>query len=119
MSEHMFGGGKGEVGKAEAARIDRAIAKTGHEATFTNVKLPGDGWRYWFAGPNRGEPFDRQMAAEVLDAVGPIKLKNRAAASLGRKGGESGTGAAKARTPEQASAAGKAGAVARWGSRTE
>ena len=39
-----------------------------------------------------------------------MKRKNPAAVSLGRKGGKAGTGAAKARTSEQARAA----ALARW-----
>jgi hypothetical protein len=41
--------------------------------------------------------------------MGP-KVKNKAAAALGKKGGKAGRGAAKARTSEQA----KAAANARW-----
>jgi len=42
------------------------------------------------------------------------KQKNPAAVALGRLGGSAGTGQAKARTPEQARTAGKAGSLARW-----
>ena len=33
--------------------------------------------RYWFNCDNRGEPFDSQTAAAVLDAVGEIKTIGR------------------------------------------
>ena len=42
-----------------------------------------------------------------------MPAKNKAAQSLGRLGGKAGTGASKARTPEQARAA----ALARWAKR--
>lgn len=42
------------------------------------------------------------------------KQKNPAAVALGRLGGSAGKGQAKARTPEQARNAGKAGALVRW-----
>lgn len=41
--------------------------------------------------------------------------RREAARILGRMGGRAGRGQAKARTSEQASAAGRAGALARWG----
>lgn len=67
MSETFFGCGRGKVAK----RIDRALTKLArkHGADFVAVDLPGDGPRYWFAAPNRGEPFDRALAKEVLDAA--------------------------------------------------
>ena len=40
--------------------------------------------------------------------------KNPAAVALGRLGGKAGTGKAKARTTEQATEAGRKGALARW-----
>jgi hypothetical protein len=42
------------------------------------------------------------------------KVKNPAAVALGKLGGAAGTGSAKARTTEQAKAAGIKGAAVRW-----
>lgn len=80
MSEYIFESGSGKVGKREAARID-AIAKK-HGATFVRYCGPecycgkncgGCNHRFWFAGPNRGEPFDSEMAKKTLFEVGEIK----------------------------------------------
>lgn len=64
MSEYMFGLGRGNVPAALADRINK-IAKR-HGACFTNPKLPGEGWRYWFACPNLGFPFDKATAEAVF-----------------------------------------------------
>ena len=63
MSEYFFGTGSGKVAKSKAARLDALASK--HGCFFVAVKLP-EGARYWFGGPNRGEPFDRKMARAVL-----------------------------------------------------
>lgn len=67
MSEYYFGLGRGRLDTAEVARRE-AIAER-HGCTFVHTQLPGEGWRSWYAGPNRGEPFDRQLAADVLGEV--------------------------------------------------
>lgn len=33
------------------------------------MTLPGDGPRYWFAGPNRGNPFDARLEQSVWQAL--------------------------------------------------
>lgn len=76
MSEYMFGLGPGWLPK-QVAKIARK-----HGAELVNYCDPGCkcGYgchnncpacrRHWFAGPNRGAPFDRQLADKVLTAVG-------------------------------------------------
>lgn len=82
--EYAFGGGRGELAKRVYDRADKIARK--HECVLVNVDLPGGGWRYWFAGPNLGEPFNREMARDVyadlrkaglLDAEGHLQLKKR------------------------------------------
>lgn len=67
MGEYFFGLGRGRVKASVERRVDRIAKK--HGARFVAVKLPGEGPRFWFSGPNRGEPFDRALALEVLAAV--------------------------------------------------
>ena len=75
MGEYHFGVGRGRAKHVQ--RIDRIARK--HGADFVCCNLPGDGWRYWFSGPNRGFPFDGAMARAVeadLEAVGlwPVQV---------------------------------------------
>ena len=64
MSEYFFGLGNGKVTTAIARKVDR-IAKR-HGARFVTYTEPGTGrHRFWFAGPNLGNPFDRATAAAV------------------------------------------------------
>lgn len=68
--EYFFLVGRGYVDDRTRAAVDRVAAK--HGVTFVRVNLPGEGWRFWFSGPNRGAPFDRELAARVradLDAA--------------------------------------------------
>jgi hypothetical protein len=82
MSEYMFECGQGKVSKREAMRIDK-IAKKHGAAFVTNCgpecfcgrNCGGCNHRYWFFGPNRGEPFDSQMARDIMAEVGEIKHK--------------------------------------------
>lgn len=78
MSEYMFGEGRGSVAEKTARRIDKIARK--HDCCFISAMIPGDGHKFWFAGPNRGHPFDQAMARAVtadLEAVGlyPIPVK--------------------------------------------
>ena len=63
MSEYLFGLGPGHMPK----RADMVARK--HGATLVNYTEPRGEKRHWFAGPNRGEPFDSQMAREVMSAL--------------------------------------------------
>lgn len=67
MSEFCFLVGRGEV-PAKTVKKIRAIEKE-CRVDFHNPKLPGQGYRYWFSGPNRGNPFDRALADEVREAL--------------------------------------------------
>lgn len=68
MSEYFFGLGNGKVKSAIARKIDRIARK--HGACFVTYKEPGTGKdRFWFACPNRGNPFDQATAAEVYSAL--------------------------------------------------
>jgi hypothetical protein len=71
MSEHFFGLGNGKIPARIRDRADKIASR--HGATLANPNLPGEGYRYWFAGPNRGHPFDQAMSEAVLadlDAAG-------------------------------------------------
>lgn len=65
MSEFHFGAGAGMIRARAAMQIDRIARR--HGATFTNTSVPGNGWRYWFAATNRGEPFNSAVAKAVFD----------------------------------------------------
>lgn len=66
MSEYFFGLGPGhlpeEINELDVLKEERCI--------LVNYVEPGTRYtRHWFAGPNRGNPFDQQMADRVLEAV--------------------------------------------------
>lgn len=75
MSEYLFGLGPGHMPK----RADKIARK--HGAGLVNYTDPGCSCghgcerncpakrRHWFAGPNRGEPFDSRMANDVMSAL--------------------------------------------------
>lgn len=65
MGEFFFGLGRGRVKEPMRRRVDRIAAR--HGACFVNPNLPGEGWRYWFAAPNLGHPFDQATARAVAD----------------------------------------------------
>jgi hypothetical protein len=67
MSEFFFGLGRGRIPSREVAKINRITRPIG--AVFTNPELPGEGYRYWFAAPNQGFPFDRDLSREVYAAL--------------------------------------------------
>ncbi len=66
-SEYLFGSGTGRIPDDERALIDRVVEPLG--VVLNNQDLPGEGYRYWFAGPNRGHPFDRALERQVYQAL--------------------------------------------------
>jgi hypothetical protein len=80
MTEYLFGAGNGRVKTRVADRIDRIARK--HGARFVSCVLPGDGPRYWFAGPNRGDPFDQAMADAVWGELAAAGLADEKGLSL-------------------------------------
>lgn len=72
MSEFMFGVGRKPVHYPN--RVE-AIAKR-HGFTFVHCTIPGNGFMTWFAGPNRGFPFDDAHAKAIwtdLDKAGLVR----------------------------------------------
>lgn len=63
MSEYMFGLGPGHLGERA-----RKIAKT-HGVELVNYTEPRGEKRHWFAGPNRGAPFDERLARDTMTAL--------------------------------------------------
>jgi len=62
MSEHCFGLYRGHL---SAGLVKRVEAKFPHVSVVNFTEPRGDK-RGWFSGPNRGDPFDRDMAERVL-----------------------------------------------------
>ena len=73
MSGFLFGAGNGRVSQREGKRCDRIAQK--HGASFVWVKMP-EGPRFWFACPNRGNPFDRDTAEAVMFEVGRVQVRS-------------------------------------------
>jgi hypothetical protein len=69
MSEYIFGVTNEPVTKAEGRRRDRIASK--HGGSFVGpVSIPGNRARGWFVIENKGEPFNRRRAGEILEACG-------------------------------------------------
>lgn len=62
MSEYMFGVSRTKLSRRDAAKMQSIARK--HGCTLVEASLP-DGYQRWFAGPNHGSPFDRQMSEAV------------------------------------------------------
>jgi hypothetical protein len=70
MSEFQFGLHSGHL----VAKAQRIAAR--HGADHVNYTEPSGRKRGWFAGPNRGSPFDGWLARDVLaeiEAAGGIE----------------------------------------------
>ncbi len=69
MSEYMWGCCRERLSQQEVRRRDRACrAEGGYGYTQIDEShgtAAGGRWIGWYSGPNRGEPFDRQLAAAV------------------------------------------------------
>ncbi len=68
MSEYMFGLHYGHYPK----RADKIARKYG--AVHVNYTEPNGQKRGWFAGPNRGTPFDQRMADAVFADLDRAKI---------------------------------------------
>ncbi len=69
MSEYNFGDStKRRLSDTEVITRDRICRNYGGNG-YTQTRQPGQGWMGWFSAPNRGEPFDGQLAARVMAAV--------------------------------------------------
>lgn len=75
MSEHMFGVTRRRLPAAEVKRRDRICRKHGGygytQYDESHGTAHGGRWIGWFSGPNRGDPFDRQLAHAVMAEVEP------------------------------------------------
>jgi len=67
MSEYFFGLGPGHL---DDAVVDPIVKK--HGAYLVNYTEPRGEKRHWFACRNRGNPFDRQTASDVMDALAAV-----------------------------------------------
>lgn len=65
MNEYFFGSGHGNVPARVAKQLDK-IAHT-YGADCICADIPRDGPRYWCSCENRGHPFDRDTAHDVLE----------------------------------------------------
>ena len=75
MSEYMFGVCRHKVSDRESRRRDRICRQEGglgyQQIDDSHGTAIGGRWVGWYAGPNYGEPFDRDLASAVLSRVGP------------------------------------------------
>lgn len=76
MSEYFFGVGCAKLAASFVKKIEEALKDT--DVSLANPNLPGEGYRYWFAGPNRGDPWNTEMERDVFERLerAGIKLPN-------------------------------------------
>jgi hypothetical protein len=67
MCEHYFGVSRKKISRATAKTMERVAEK--HGCCLVEATIPGTGYQRWFAGPNYGDPFDRETASVVLDEL--------------------------------------------------
>lgn len=79
MSEFMFGVVQRKMSKAEIATHEKAAEE--HGCVFIYGHFPGDGYKGWFAGPNKGSPFDGQLANRVFGTLAELEC-NRVEAEM-------------------------------------
>ena len=68
MSQHLFGLYRGHL----TAKLIRQIEREFRGVDAVNYTEPNGEKRGWFAGPNRGYPFDDALAAEVRAIAGKV-----------------------------------------------
>jgi hypothetical protein len=66
MSEYMFGVTRQKVTRKVAKQFESIARK--HGFTFVEANLP-EGYKAWFAGPNRGHPFDGKAQAAIESEI--------------------------------------------------
>lgn len=62
MSEYFFGLYRGHL----SAKLIRAVERKFPEVSVVNYTEPRGEKRGWFAGPNRGSPFDDRLGQAVM-----------------------------------------------------
>lgn len=65
MSEFLFGVSRGRITAAEVRHRDRICVEEGGHG-YTQIREPGGEYRGWYFAANKGDPFDRDLAARVL-----------------------------------------------------
>lgn len=73
MSVYLFGMGYGKLSATDVRARKRAARAEG--CSFIHADMPGEGWRFWFSGPNLGSPFDQNMERRVFSALRAINTK--------------------------------------------
>jgi len=68
MSEHMWGGTREKPSRDTARKWDRICREAGGYG-FVEITEPTGRYHGWFAGPNRGHPFDRWLEERVEAAI--------------------------------------------------
>lgn len=69
MSEHYFAATTEPVSAQVSERRDRIAREVGGPGCgYTTISPPEGGQRSWGVCPNRGEPFDRATAREIMAA---------------------------------------------------
>ena len=74
-TEYMWGAHRGKIGRVNARKMDAIARRVGGPACgFVSTTIPGDGPMAWFYGPNRGAPWDRELAHDVATDVAAAGL---------------------------------------------
>jgi hypothetical protein len=73
MSEYMFGTTRKQISLRDSRRLNN-IARINGAYGFTNIIEPTGQHLGWFAGPNRGCPFDLALKTAVMTAVNAAGL---------------------------------------------
>jgi hypothetical protein len=68
MSEYMFGTTRQKISTRDSRRMDKIARKNGAHG-FTTIVEPTGQHLGWFAGPNRGEPFDSRLGGQVMAEI--------------------------------------------------
>jgi len=74
MSEYMFGVTRCKLTSREMDKRDRACRIEGgygyQQIDESHGTADGGRWIGWFSGPNRGEPFNRELTERVRSRLG-------------------------------------------------
>ncbi len=69
MAEFLFGVHAGDSRLPLRARMARERAAKELGVTWIEIKEPTGQWKSWFAGPNRGHPFDADLQRDCTRLV--------------------------------------------------